>query len=145
MRLGASGYVLGGIKSVTPPAAPGRGCATAPDVQRVRDPIDPVSAPSPGDPGAIAPLITGKRDAISPPVQDAMFVPGLAHALLISGYHMAVVAGIVFFIVRAILALIPGLADRAPIKKWAALAALLATPSIWCFPAPRSRPSAPSS
>jgi hypothetical protein len=40
---------------------------------------------------------------------------------------MAVVAGIVFFVVRAILALIPGLADRAPIKKWAALAALIVT------------------
>lgn len=45
----------------------------------------------------------------------------------VSGYHMAVVAGIVFFVVRAILALIPGLADRAPIKKWAALAALIVT------------------
>jgi competence protein ComEC len=40
---------------------------------------------------------------------------------------MAVVAGIVFFVVRAILALIPGLADRAPNKKWAALAALIVT------------------
>jgi competence protein ComEC len=47
--------------------------------------------------------------------------------LSISGYHMAVVAGLIFFIVRAFFALIPGLADRAPIKKWAALAALLAT------------------
>jgi hypothetical protein len=40
---------------------------------------------------------------------------------------MAVVAGVIFFIVRAFFALIPGLADRAPIKKWAALAALLVT------------------
>ena len=40
---------------------------------------------------------------------------------------MAVVAGLIFFIVRAFFALIPGLADRAPIKKWAALAALLVT------------------
>ena len=39
---------------------------------------------------------------------------------------MAVVAGLIFFIVRAFFALIPGLADRAP-KKWAALAALFAT------------------
>jgi predicted membrane metal-binding protein len=38
---------------------------------------------------------------------------------------MAVVAGVVFFFVRAFLALIPGLALRRPIKKWAALAALL--------------------
>ena len=56
-----------------------------------------------------------------------MFVSGIGHVLSISGYHMAVVAGIVFFIVRAGLALIPGLADRAPIKKWSAFAALLVT------------------
>jgi competence protein ComEC len=33
----------------------------------------------------------------------------------------------VFFILRAFLALIPGLADRIPIKKWAAFAALIVT------------------
>jgi competence protein ComEC len=46
--------------------------------------------------------------------------------LSISGYHMAVVAGIVFFFIRAGLALIPSLAVRHPIKKWAAAAALAA-------------------
>jgi competence protein ComEC len=40
---------------------------------------------------------------------------------------MAVVAGAIFFIIRAVLALIPGLAERGPIKKWAALAALAVT------------------
>src|SRR5262249_35278060 len=40
---------------------------------------------------------------------------------------MAVVAGVIFFIVRAFFALMPGLAERAPIKKWAACAALLVT------------------
>jgi competence protein ComEC len=40
---------------------------------------------------------------------------------------MAVVAGIVFFFVRAGLALIPLFASRYPIKKWAAFAALTAT------------------
>jgi competence protein ComEC len=55
-----------------------------------------------------------------------MYVSSLAHVLSISGYHMAVVAGIVFFIFRASLALIPALAIRRPIKKWAALAALAA-------------------
>ena len=43
-----------------------------------------------------------------------------------SGYHMALVAGVVFFIVRAVLALFPALALRHPIKKWAAMAALAA-------------------
>jgi competence protein ComEC len=47
--------------------------------------------------------------------------------LSISGYHMAVVAGIVFFILRASLALVPGVADRLPVKKWAACGALIVT------------------
>src|SRR4029453_16502442 len=77
------------------------------------------------DHGSIASaLITGKRDAISGPVNDAMYVSSLAHVLSISGYHMAVVAGIVFFLIRAVLALIPSLASRYPIKKGAASGAI---------------------
>ena len=41
-----------------------------------------------------------------------MFISGLGHVLSISGYHMAVVAGVVFFAVRALLALIPALTVR---------------------------------
>jgi len=80
-----------------------------------------------GDHGSIASaLITGRRDALSAPVNDAMYVSSLAHVLSISGYHMAVVAGIVFSLVRAALALIPSFANRHPIKKWAAFCALVA-------------------
>ena len=71
-------------------------------------------------------LLTGRRDAITAPVNDAMFISGLGHVLSISGYHMAVVAGVVFFAVRALLALIPALTVGFPIKKWSAAAALLA-------------------
>jgi competence protein ComEC len=51
---------------------------------------------------------------------------GLTHILSISGLHMAIMAGTVFWLVRALLALVPGLALRYPIKKWAAAAALAA-------------------
>jgi competence protein ComEC len=51
---------------------------------------------------------------------------GLAHVLSISGYHMAVVAGVMFFAFRALFALMPAFSSRHPIKKWAALAALIA-------------------
>ena len=54
-----------------------------------------------------------------------MIVSSLVHVLSISGYHMAVIAGIVFFTFRALLALVPGFANRHPIKKWAAFAALV--------------------
>ena len=60
------------------------------------------------------------------PVNDAMFISGLGHVLSISGYHMAVVAGVVFFAVRALLALFPALTVGFPIKKWSAAAALAA-------------------
>ncbi len=98
-------------------------------MQQLRDAIDArIRAALPGDTGTIAAmLINGRRDAIDPQLYDAMFVSGIGHVLSISGYHMAVVAGAIFFIIRALLALIPGLADRAPIKKWAALGALVAT------------------
>src|ERR1035437_5043739 len=97
-------------------------------IDGIRETIDKrIRAVIPGDEGSIASaLITGKRDAISTPVNDAMYISSLAHVLSISGYHMAVVAGIVFFFIRAGLALIPSIASRHPIKKWAAAAALVA-------------------
>ena len=53
----------------------------------MREAIDQrIRAVLPGDKGAIASaVITGKRDAISPPVNEAMYVSGLAHVLSISG------------------------------------------------------------
>src|SRR5205823_2619637 len=56
-------------------------------------------------------------------VNDAMYISSLAHVLSISGYHMAVVAGVMFFVFRAAFALMPAFAGRYPIKKWAAVAA----------------------
>ena len=46
-----------------------------------------------------------------------MYVSGLAHVLSISGYHMAVVAGLMFFAFRAAFALMPAFSSRHPIKK----------------------------
>jgi competence protein ComEC len=97
-------------------------------MQGVRDAIDArIRNVLDGDKRAIATaLLTGRRDAISEPVNDAMFISGLGHVLSISGYHMAVVAGVVFFAIRALLALVPALTVSFPIKKWSAAGALLA-------------------
>lgn len=126
--IGASGFVLGAIATAEPPAAGGLWLRYASTVAAMRDSIDArIRGTLTGDKGAIASaLITGKRDAISAPVNEAMYVSSLAHVLSISGYHMAIVAGVVFFFFRAVFALAPALANRHPIKKWAALAALLA-------------------
>ena len=127
-RISASGYALGAIKTKAPPVAGGFWLRYATIIDDLREAIDKrIRAVIPGDNGSIASaLITGKRDAISAPVNDAMYVSSLAHVLSISGYHMAVVAGIVFFVIRAGLALFPSLASRHPIKKWAALGAFIA-------------------
>lgn len=69
-------------------------------------------------------LITGERSSIPKAINQSLIVSGLFHILSISGLHMWLVAGGVFWTVRAGLALIPALALRFPIKKWAAAAAL---------------------
>jgi competence protein ComEC len=126
--IGATGLAFGAIKIVDPPGAPGAWLRYATTIQSMRDVVDRrIAAALPGDVGSIASaLLTGTRNAISTPVNDAMYISSLAHVLSISGYHMAVVAGVVFFVVRALLALVPALATRRPIKKWAALAAFAA-------------------
>jgi len=127
--IGASGFVRGAIKVVTPPATDTPLQRADAAIQRLRDAIDErVRAVLPGDKGAIAAmLLNGRRDVISENLYNALFISSVGHVLSISGYHMAVVAGVVFFLFRALLALIPGFADRFPIKKWAAFGALAGT------------------
>lgn len=126
--IGASGYVFGRIKVEKPPVERDFALRYQAFIDGMRELVDDrIRANLSGDRGSIASaLITGKRDAISAPVNDAMYVSSLAHVLSISGYHMAVVAGVVFFVLRAGLAVFPGFATRRPIKKWAAVAALAA-------------------
>ena len=127
-NIGASGYALGKITVLAAPASAGFALRFAAVVDGIREAIDDhIRTELDGDRGSIASaLITGKRDAISDPVNDAMYISSLGHVLSISGYHMAVVAGIVFFLIRAGMALVPSLAVAYPIKKWAAAVALIA-------------------
>jgi len=97
-------------------------------VERVRQAIGRrITAALPGQPGAIAnALITGERGGISEETNAAFRASGLFHVLSISGLHMVIMAGSVFFLVRFCLAAVPPLALRYPIKKWAAVAATAA-------------------
>src|SRR5262249_29178709 len=114
-RVGASGFALGHMRVTEPPHAPTLWLRYATTIDGMREAIDKrIRAALPGDKGSIASaLITGKRDALSQPVFDAMYVSGIGHVLSISGYHMAVVVAIVFFVIRASLALLLN-ADRYP-------------------------------
>ncbi len=79
-----------------------------------------------GNRGAVAAaLMTGERKAVPKSLMKAIRDSGLAHLLSISGLHVGLVSGILFFGLRAVLALFPVLALRYPIKKWAAGAAIL--------------------
>jgi len=76
--------------------------------------------------GVATALVTGERGTIPKDVIEDMRASGLAHLLAISGLHVGLIAGIVFFALRGGLALVPSVALRYPIKKWAAVGALFA-------------------
>lgn len=80
----------------------------------------------PGAEGTIADaLITGEQSAIPAETREQWTTAGITHMLSISGLHLSIVAGFMFVVVRFLLVLIPGLALRYSIKKWAALVALI--------------------
>ena len=132
-RLGGVGYAVGRARAIDPPPgvgeSPWRGPLKAWDGwwAGLRHGVAArVLAAVPDERGAVAAaLMTGQRGAIPEPVIQAMRDSGLAHLLAISGLHMGLVAGLLFFGLRAVLAAMPAVALRHPIKKWAAVAAAL--------------------
>ncbi len=72
----------------------------------------------------IVALMTGERGAIPTPVIEAIRNSGIAHLLAISGLHIGLVAGFLFVSIRCVLALIPPLAVRFPVKKIAVIASI---------------------
>lgn len=72
-----------------------------------------------------AALITGVRDGMSDELSSAMRDAGLAHLLAISGLHMGLLCGALFFFSRLLLSRSQYLTLHYPIKKWAAVIALM--------------------
>jgi competence protein ComEC len=86
-----------------------------------------ISAAMPTEAGEIAKgLITGERGGITQATNDAYRDSGLFHILSISGLHMVIMAGAIFWLIRFGLALWPRVALDFPIKKWAAAGAAIA-------------------
>jgi competence protein ComEC len=80
-----------------------------------------------GQPGAFAAaVLTGDRSGLDADTVENMRVANIAHLLAISGLHMGLLTGFVYGALRLALALIPALALRYPIRKWAAAGALAA-------------------
>jgi len=81
----------------------------------------------PGDAGGIAAaLAVSDRRGISEATVDALRATGLAHILAISGLHMALAAGTLYLLIRKVLAAAPAVVEAWPVKKIAAVGALLA-------------------
>ncbi len=70
-------------------------------------------------------LITGERAGIPEETKEAMRAAGLAHMLAISGLHLGLVCGVFFILLRYGFVLIPDLALRFSVKKWAALGCVI--------------------
>ena len=124
-RIGAVGFVYGAPTPMAAPEGEGGGLLSLLSQARhwVSARILAHTAPSAG-PFATA-LLTGDRSSIEKKTLSAMRDSGLAHLLAISGLHVGLVAGFIFFAARGLLALIEPVALRMPIKKWAAGCALL--------------------
>jgi competence protein ComEC len=92
--------------------------------------------------GIATAMTTGHEAWVTPEDTQVMRDSGLAHILSISGLHMVIVGGFVFFATRLLVAAWPWLALRVSSKKAAAVAGLVA---VWSYlvlsgaPAPAER------
>jgi competence protein ComEC len=122
-RLGAVGYALGDPQVLGHGERRGWSLRLAALRQAI---AHEVATAVPGPAGAIGvALLVGLRGALPDEIWDQWAIAGIAHLLSISGLHLALVAGTLFFAVRIALALAPPLALRLPTKKVAALLALI--------------------
>lgn len=124
--IGAVGFAVAKRpQALDPPAARAAGLSPVVWLDGLRADVTAriMTASGGGAAGAIAAaLLTGQQGAIPDDVLQAMRDSGLAHLLAISGQNISIMAGFVFLLVRGFLALIPPVALRYPIKKWAAAA-----------------------
>lgn len=86
-----------------------------------------IQARIPGQDGAFAAaILTGDRSGIDRATEEALRISSLYHIVSISGLHMTLLAAAVFAIIRYGGALVPWLALHWPLKKIAAVVALVA-------------------
>ncbi|MEM1200695.1 MAG: ComEC/Rec2 family competence protein [Pseudomonadota bacterium] len=126
--IGAGGFAVTAPEPAPTAEAPSMMLILNASVEKVRAAIaGRIRAALPHANGAVAvALVTGDRSGIPDDVRDNLRAAGLAHLLAISGLHMALFAGGVFWLIRAALAANTVLALTYPIKKWAASGALMA-------------------
>ena len=129
--LGATGFGYGRLKVLKEPGDGRFGGVTsaiADQIHATRAAIaQRIRSQLPEATGAIAIALTvGDQTALRAADINAMRDSGLAHLLSISGLHIAIAAGLFFFGLRFALAFVPWVALRYPVKKWAAVLAIIA-------------------
>ena len=127
-NIGASGFVFGRKFEILEGSNSLNNNTLLGGVERLRHYIsatisDEMTGPEAGIAKA---LIIGERGEVTASIADNLRKSGLAHLLAISGLHMGLLCGTVFFLIRFGLAAVPAIALRYPIKKWAAMVAMLA-------------------
>ncbi len=125
--LGATGFVVGEIRRQSSDKPASWGLLLRQRLDQARLSVSQrIRAAVSGEEGAVADaLVTGRRHGVSEETNDRFRQAGVYHLLSISGFHMTLVAALVFALVRGGLALIPPVALRFPVKGWAACVALL--------------------
>jgi competence protein ComEC len=129
--IGASGFAVGRWYPLTSSTEAQNGAGFHAWTESLRRAIgNRFSELVPGEDGTVAAaLINGEQSAIPQPLQEAYRISGIAHILSVSGVHLSLLAGIVFFCIRRGLALSPSIALRVDTKKAAAWVSLMATAS----------------
>ena len=124
--IGAVGSVSGAVAEVAAPAAMPRDLVLRAGIDRARNALtERIVAIGGGQGGAVAAaLVTGKRGQITEATNQDLRAAGIYHIVSISGLHMVLAAGTIFWLVRALLAFSATAALLWPIKKIAALAAM---------------------
>jgi competence protein ComEC len=133
--IGAVGSFTGAVRQLEPPISPGWSLWLAARVDEARNTLTQrIAAAIGGAAGGVgAALVTGKRGLIGEPTNDVLRAAGIYHIVSISGLHMVLAAGTFFWLVRALLALSPSLALLWPVKKIAAVAAMIGATAYCIF------------
>ncbi|MFE1598833.1 ComEC/Rec2 family competence protein [Methylobacterium sp. ID0610] len=133
--IGAVGSLLGAVTVRAPPEPPPLSMRVAAAIDDARNGLTRrITDANGGQAGAVAAaLVTGKRGLIDATTNDTLRAAGIYHVVSISGLHMVLAAGVVFWIARALLALVPGLAVSWPIKKFAAGLAMVGVTAYCVF------------
>lgn len=120
-RLGATGFAYGDLKVIEPRAK------DAFFFEKLRKHIrEKIAAAIPDRDNAalVTAFMIGEDNGISEKDWDTARLSGIAHLIAISGSHFILIAGFPFFLIRALLAAIPFVALRWPVKKIAAVVAM---------------------